>query len=268
MLKARILTAVILLPLVLVVLLFLPPIVFLTIFSLLMVLGAWEWASLVGLSTWWSRALYVLLVVACIVGVYLLDANLNSLVPSLLVWCWMLVAILFYQFSKKAMGLGSAVVRGLMGCVLLASCWEIALILTLHYSVLNEYGLLLLLLIVWSADTGAYFAGKWFGKRQLASQVSPNKTWAGFAGGLLLSVVVGLFINMDLQVISGLGASLLVILGTALAAVLGDLGVSLLKRIAVVKDTGQFFPGHGGVLDRLDSFLCASVFFIFLIAVF
>lgn len=113
----------------------------------------------------------------------------------------------------------------------------------------------LVLTIPWAGDTGAYFAGRAFGKHKMAPKVSPKKTWEGFAGGLLTSIL-GVFI---VRAVGDLPISILegVLLGAVLgaAAVMGDLSESLLKRAFDVKDSGWIMPGHGGLLDRIDSLL-------------
>jgi phosphatidate cytidylyltransferase len=123
--------------------------------------------------------------------------------------------------------------------------------------------ILLLLLIVWAADTGAYFAGMKFGKRKLAPHISPGKTRAGFAGGLIAGPLVALLAAslMPLAEVDPAGLVLLSIL-TVLASVGGDLLISLHKRTSGYKDSGNLLPGHGGVLDRLDSLLAAAPFFL------
>src|SRR5690606_26236115 len=119
------------------------------------------------------------------------------------------------------------------------------------------------LLIVFAADTGGYFAGRFYGKNLLSPRVSPKKTWEGLAGGMTLSFITALVLGVFLTTtLWGYLAFLLLSLVTALFSVVGDLGVSLQKRIVDVKDTGNFFPGHGGLLDRLDSIACASVVFL------
>jgi len=121
----------------------------------------------------------------------------------------------------------------------------------------SEQGwILLLLLAVWAYDTGAYFVGKRFGRRKFLSHISPSKTYAGLIGGIVAStIVVGLML-------AGLGKSPFgaVILGplVAIAAQAGDLAESMLKRAAGAKDSGTLIPGHGGILDRVDSFLFAA----------
>ena len=122
--------------------------------------------------------------------------------------------------------------------------------------------ILLLLLIVWAADTGAYFAGKTFGKKKLALHLSPGKTQAGLVGGLVTAPLVALLAAM-LMPITGIDPTKLIVLSvvTALVSVGGDLLISLRKRISGFKDSGNLLPGHGGILDRIDSLLVAAPFF-------
>lgn len=109
--------------------------------------------------------------------------------------------------------------------------------------------------IAWAADTGAYFAGRHFGRRKMAPVISPNKTWEGFVGGLLGSMVwVGLVEVVAMPEVSWARVCLLAPVASAMG-VLGDLTESLLKRSHGIKDTGQILPGHGGLLDRIDSVL-------------
>jgi phosphatidate cytidylyltransferase len=114
------------------------------------------------------------------------------------------------------------------------------------------------LLIVWSADIGAYFSGRTFGKRKLAPQISPGKTWAGAYGALAAGTLTAIIGGWLLDVRGGLllGLALLACL-TVAASIVGDLIESLMKRHAKVKDSGSIFPGHGGLLDRLDSVFAA-----------
>ena len=112
----------------------------------------------------------------------------------------------------------------------------------------------LLILFIWAADTGAYFAGKNFGKHKLAPSISPGKTWEGWAGGALLALATGWGAGYFVPDIP-LGHRLVAAGVVAVFGPLGDLAESMLKRSAGVKDSGTFLPGHGGLLDRFDAFL-------------
>ncbi len=118
--------------------------------------------------------------------------------------------------------------------------------------------LLLIFLGVWGFDTGAFFAGHFFGRHKLAPRISPGKTWEGVFGGLVFSIAAALlFTTLPMGVPWYLAAPFGIVLGVA--AVFGDLAESLIKRQTHVKDSGQFMPGHGGMLDRLDSILFAAL---------
>ncbi len=119
--------------------------------------------------------------------------------------------------------------------------------------------LLLALLIVWAADVGAYFAGKQFGRVKLAPSISPGKTWEGVLGGLLL--VALLTVGAAYWTDTNLAVLLPFCLAVAALSIVGDLTVSMFKRTAGVKDSGKLFPGHGGVLDRVDSVAAAAPLF-------
>ena len=109
--------------------------------------------------------------------------------------------------------------------------------------------------LIWTNDSFAYLSGKWLGKHPLASSISPNKTVEGFIGGALVTMAVGLFViplfSPSMDRLTLLSMSLI----TGLGGTIGDLYESKLKRRAGIKDSGNLIPGHGGVLDRLDSFL-------------
>ncbi len=122
----------------------------------------------------------------------------------------------------------------------------------------------MLFVLIWSSDTFAYITGRLFGKHKMAPKISPKKTWEGFAGGVVLTLILGFFVEQyfpDLR-----GNWIIVGFLVAVFAPLGDLVESQLKRSFAVKDSGNIIPGHGGVLDRLDSFiLCAPVIYLYFI---
>jgi phosphatidate cytidylyltransferase len=145
-----------------------------------------------------------------------------------------------------------------MGLLLLVPAWSG--LVDLHR--VSPWWLMYLFALVWGADTGAYFAGRAFGKHKLAPAVSPGKTIEGMVGGIVLTmtvmVAVGVFRELSpLRFAAFAGLSLL----TVLASVLGDLLESMVKRQAGVKDSGTIFPGHGGALDRIDSLTSAAPVF-------
>lgn len=122
----------------------------------------------------------------------------------------------------------------------------------------------MLFVLIWSSDTFAYLTGKFFGKHKMAPKISPKKTWEGFAGGVVLTLVLGFFIEKYFPELRG--NWMIVGLLVSIFAPLGDLVESQLKRSFAVKDSGNIIPGHGGVLDRLDSFIiCAPVVYLYFI---
>lgn len=128
----------------------------------------------------------------------------------------------------------------------------------LHY---NWHYLLGFFFIMWTADTGAYLAGRFLGKHKLFERISPKKTWEGFAGGVLLSLVIA-WINSRYYSELNLSQWCLVALLTCVFGTLGDLVESMLKRSIDIKDSGNLLPGHGGILDRFDGVFVASPFIV------
>lgn len=121
-----------------------------------------------------------------------------------------------------------------------------------------------LFVLIWSSDTFAYFTGKFLGKHKMAPKISPKKTWEGFAGGVFFTLILGYFIETNFEDLRG--NFIVVGLLVSVFAPLGDLVESQLKRTFGVKDSGNIIPGHGGILDRLDSFiLCAPVIYLYFI---
>ena len=166
---------------------------------------------------------------------------------GILFWLLPLFWVITYR-GKTPWLLRSPHLQALIGFVVLLPAY-LGLI-TLHG--IGYYLIILLFVIIWSSDTFAYFVGRQWGKNPLAPYVSPKKTWAGFWGGLIgASIVAYLMAPHGSNFMYG------VIVATILLGVLGDLFESLLKRIAGVKDSGTLLPGHGGILDRIDSLIAA-----------
>ncbi|WP_372747460.1 phosphatidate cytidylyltransferase [Litorivivens sp.] len=265
MLKQRIITAIaIVVPLVL-LLAVLEPIALMVLFAAIVLGAAWEWSDLSGIGSLVLRALYTLAMAAGM-GVLFLESNLSSVVPDSevirdvlhIAGVWWAIALLWVMgYPGSARLWGNLAVRALLGFVVLLPTW-----LALCYLRLQGQGVLLIiyvLLVVIAADVGAYFAGRAWGKSKLAVNVSPNKSWAGFWGGLAASQALALAAAMLWP--GGLPVALvpfMVLSGIAsLASVLGDLLESMFKRHRGIKDSGNLLPGHGGLLDRLDSLTAA-----------
>lgn len=267
MLKERVLTGLILAPLFLAMVILLPTEAVSMILALVIMLAGWEWTRLACLSSVQSLLFYLLLA-AGMYGLYchpeLLKLDQWLLWASLLWWSGIAVVILRYE--PRQVDNDDPVVRlskGLMGLICLLPAWW-------ALSQLHNYGghgvayFLFTFFIVWAADIGAYFAGKRFGKRKLAPNVSPGKTIEGLLGGLLsvavLSIVAGLWFEFE-----GTKLLLFIVLTVAVAgySVFGDLFESLMKRQAGIKDSSNLLPGHGGILDRIDSVLAAAPLFLF-----
>lgn len=265
MLKQRIITAVILAGGFLAAVFLLPRAVLAAVFAVIVGLGAWEWARLSGWSGTFACGMYVLLVLAAMGGLYwYVDFGgtpaTEDVQPFLGLAClWWSFALLWIRgYPGSAVLWRSRFMRSFMGLLVLVLGWFAAVYLLCFPR--GPVMLVSMVLTVAVADIGAYFAGTNFGRHKLAPRVSPGKTWEGFLGGLASCVLLGLvywqLLPLDAAHI-GLASVLAVTVVTALVSVVGDLTVSMVKRESGVKDSGSLLPGHGGLLDRLDS-LCSA----------
>jgi phosphatidate cytidylyltransferase len=253
-LRQRVLTALIAVVLLLSLLFFAPPFVVRIVIALLFAAAAWEWSQFLDTTSQGVRLLYVALVVVLgsMFTVAFADAQLQLALFALAIVWWLAAFIWVFNFPTPIPTAASWV----CGLLVLVPAYVALDVLYLH----SPWLLLALLVVVWLADIGAYFAGRRFGRVKLAPRVSPGKTWEGLIGGVAVSVLAA-------AAIAGYrGADLLVILPLAAAVVLvsvvGDLSVSMFKRHAGIKDSGTLFPGHGGVLDRIDSVSAAAPVFV------
>lgn len=270
MLKTRIITALILAPIAIGGIFFLPPLGFALFTGAIIVLGAWEWANMSGIEGQPGR-------VSCGIAVAVLLALIWQLkLPSVAVlWLalgwWLVCFWLVRRYPAGSESWGSVPARAVMGLIVLLPAW-----VGLNHlrtgafqfgdTANNLLVILYVFLLVWVADIGAYFAGRAFGKAKLAPRVSPGKSWAGVWGGLvavgLLALVASLLVAASAQ------QTLLLILAslfTGLVSVLGDLLESMLKRFRGIKDSSQLLPGHGGIMDRIDSLTAAIPVFALII---
>ena len=268
MLKQRVITALILLPLVLAAVFYLPWAAFSLLVAGVVVLAAIEWSRMmVRAGRRWQVA-FLALTLTCIAGLFavLQTGQAYGLILSALaagVLWWMLASIWVMGYPR-GLPAGQVLVKRklLVGLVLLVPAW-------LAISLLHDRGeagpalVLVLFVIVWAADVGAYFAGHGFGRVKLAPHISPGKTREGAAGGIVAALLVGTggawWLGVEGLMLALFAALVLVV---TLVSIVGDLTVSMFKRHSQVKDTGGLLPGHGGVLDRVDSLSAAAPVFV------
>lgn len=258
MLKQRIITALVLIPLFLAVLFYAPPREFLLFTALVTLAGAWEWSRLAGIKRAAGRFLYLLLIL--LLGFNAIFVPLHYILIAGGVW-WPLafaLVLLYPRFSKRwSRGF---VWRSLMGIFVLIPCW-----VAINYIRNQEdgiYALLFLFVLIWGADTAAYFVGKKWGRVPLARRVSPGKTVQGAIGALVFTflITLGALVLCHTPYAVWPWGVLLSML-TVVFSMVGDLFESALKRQAGVKDSGNLLPGHGGIMDRIDSLTAAAPVF-------
>ena len=267
MLGTRVLTALILIPLVLAALFLLPPLGWGTAALAAIAVAAVEWARLAGFGPR-AQSLFAAGVVAIGAAALLVPAagfgNGGWPTPVLAALCapaiafWLLLAPVWLRKNVRP---GSAAAMALIGAVVLIGAWAAVVQLQAR----GPWLVLAAMAVVWIADTAAYFSGRAFGRRKLAPAISPGKSWEGVYGALIAVAVYALAL-VPLAQRAGYAADvspasiaiwIAVMMGLTLLSVAGDLVESLLKRHAGVKDSGTILPGHGGLLDRIDALLAA-----------
>jgi phosphatidate cytidylyltransferase len=258
MLRTRVYTAIVLLAIVGAALFLLPHWCGVGLLGVVLIIGAWEWAAFAGCTGVFRRLGYVAATLVIAAATY---RGLTVSTVTQLLWVaviWWCVAGVRLAFAGVRVSTGMTLVAGW-----LALLPALAAVMRLFAGAprLPASALFLMLAgLVSAADIGAYFAGRRYGRRKLAPQISPGKTWEGVIGGAVSVMLVsyGLAVTFDFPRwgFVALGAVVFV------ASVIGDLTESLYKRGAGLKDSGFILPGHGGVLDRIDSLLAAAPFYV------
>ena len=265
MIKQRLITAAILIPFVLLGILLLETKTLEWFIAIITVLAAWEWFGIIGVHDVIKRLIWVSgLCLLSTISIQYLSIGFIVSITSII---WLLAAAVLIKygndglpnhlttlFRQPGFGIASAV-------ILLASFW--IAVISLHGSQMGPQQIVYILVSVWLADTGGYFVGKKWGKKALAKAVSPNKTWEGVWGALTFTTIwaivafeIGLGGSLSLQ------TWLLLTLTSVAMSIVGDLFESLFKRSHNIKDSGNLLPGHGGVLDRIDSLIAAVPIFV------
>lgn len=267
MLKQRIITALVLMPLAILAILKLSHLWFALVMGLVLLLGAWEWSRIAGMTHAVRRVLFV----AGIAGIlflltWLLHTDINSLpvLLGLIAGYWLLLLVQVVRFNRASGAtatphLGFGIISG----VIILGGTFVGLVGLRHHTQYGPQLVLLLMILIWAADSAAYFTGQAFGKHKLAMKVSPGKSWEGVGGALLATIVIvafcGWYFRQSWQV-QWLAQCVAIV--TVAFSILGDLTESMFKRVAGVKDSGQILPGHGGIMDRIDSLTAGAPVFL------
>lgn len=257
-LTKRICTSLVLIPIVIAVLFFASLLFFKVLVSIFFLLAVWEWTSLMSITAK-SQKIFYLLLFSTIFA--LANHSVTFLTITIAVMWWVLATIwvFYYARTTHTLNLG-VVVYGLIGILTLFPCWlGLNEIRALPH---GPYLILYILVLIWAVDSGAYFTGKKFGRRKLMPTVSPGKTWAGVYGGILAGLLVAIFTIylFHFDFVHGIRWLVWSFL-TILISMVGDLFISVMKRQRNIKDSGNLLPGHGGILDRIDSLTAAVPLF-------
>ena len=261
MLTQRIITALILAPIVVFGTLFLSSFWFSLVVSIMVIIASWEYCSLIKLSLFSNKSIYIIVILTCLFLLPISPSTLKVALYATLAW-WLSAFFIILSHPKN-----SNLLNGNMGIGLINGLFlfvPMAASLSLLHS--QERSLVLLLLLyIWAADIGAYFSGRLFGNKKLCPNVSPNKTWEGAYGGVILAQVVAIaYVLSSIQspTVKDFLVFCFLALIVSLVSILGDLFESVLKRISNQKDSGSIIPGHGGLLDRIDSLTASAPIFV------
>lgn len=260
MLKQRVITAFILIVATLGVLYFFPPAWFCLLTGAVALAAAWEWTSLMAVKKLAARLLYLTLMLFIFFNALFIPIT-YIFVMSLIAWLCATILIIIYPRASEWWGQGFFW-RGLMGILVLLPCWVAVNYIRNQNDGVNA--LLFLFVLIWGADSAAYFSGKMWGKHSLAPRVSPGKSIQGLLGAITFSIIITLLALWLFQVsFQGWLWAVLLSIITVIFSVIGDLFESMLKRRVGLKDSGCLLPGHGGLLDRIDSLTAAAPIFAF-----
>lgn len=263
MLKLRIATALVLITIVVLAVNLLNVYYFAALAAVFFSMAASEWASISGLNKISSRIYYVLTIGILMFLCFIFrDSVFMGVVIGIAVFWWLLAFMLVIGFQqKKITAVKSVLLKLFIGVLVLVPAW--LSLVTLHNRHIDGASyVLFLFVLIWVADSAAYFTGRYCGKNKLADVVSPGKTWEGVFGAVIACTLTGLVFAWGTKMQgTDILTFLLVCLITVCGSILGDLMESLFKRQQRIKDSGRLLPGHGGVMDRIDSLTAAAPIF-------
>lgn len=264
MLKQRIITALILAPLIIWGIFALSEKTFNLALAVVIGLAAWEWARLAGWQHLVLRigySLFIVLLLYALTTVIHQAYVIDVLFVAVLLW-WLGVLIHLFSYRRRELPAEAHTFSALLAGfpVLLGTYFSLTFLR--HTPAYGPAYIMMLMILVWGADTAAYFAGRRFGKNKLLLSVSPGKSWEGVWGAMIASLILAVLGAMYFgKLDSHLLAFMLVSMLTVIFSIVGDLNESYFKRRVGVKDSGTILPGHGGILDRIDSLTAAAPVF-------
>lgn len=254
MFKQRLITALALISLVLIALYYANFTGFASVIMCLVMGCGLEWLQLIPVKSWWVKIIFLMLL---LINTWLVNFISGYwLISGLMAWGGIFLAVLWFPRSQLIWGRQEIV--SLLALLLLPLFAQS--LMDIYHLPAGKALIIYLLSLVWAADIGAYLVGKLWGRHQLIGAVSPGKTFEGLLGGLLSSLFiasVAYFYFLPSSALSWLVMASVIML----ISLLGDLFISMLKRRVQMKDTGKLLPGHGGILDRLDSLIAAAPIF-------
>lgn len=272
MLIQRLLAALVLIPIVIAGLFFLSISNFAIVMLVIFALSSWEWAQFLHFTTKRSKSIFTILLTTIAAIIYYLPSYVylpinifEIILLSSIAW-WSVALVLVLSYPKSVKLWGTSFFNKLLFAFFTLMPFFIAMIQLrqMNYglnSYEGAYWLLYILVLVWATDSGAYFAGRLWGKHKLAPSVSPGKTIEGLMGGVVSSIIIGLLVYYSHFFNAPFYPFMISSVVAIFASVLGDLTESMFKREANIKDSGHLIPGHGGILDRIDSLTAAMPIF-------
>lgn len=260
-LKQRIISAAVLIPLIVLSILFLPNRFFSLLTAVFVGVAALEWSKIIAFRQKYQKYFYVFFAVIILcVSYFYRERFATCIILAGTLW-WICAMFMIVAYQKESLSLpADKLFKSIIGILILVPAWMSLVIL--HANINGPNLVLYLFVLIWLADIAAFFIGQKFGKHRLASKTSPAKSWEGVFGAIAFTSVMSFFyVKIGEQQVAAAGLMLLGII-TVIFSIIGDLTESMFKRIAGVKNSGVIIPGHGGIFDRIDSLTAAAPIYV------